>query len=443
MSKFIAFDKDSFRKVSISPGLWLFLLGLNAYFILPFLFHTRLGSANPGTQRYYYVSYICLVLGGLLEGKTFLANLKRYRKYAIWVWFFLSATIWMTIRSVAQSESVVRIIWNAAAYFGFIIFVMAGQNSNLWSKLNKVFIVHTLIGSAYIIWVLLTSGVYNRIGVLSLSSYSLLFNASDVIPVPLYAGPILMYSYTFQPRLGKLAAIFGYLASLLVYLFYQSRVGIGVAIIEILILAVILWRSRKISRINLRRTIFGLLSVLLVVFIAYNFSMKSSSLGNRLFQAKLLLYQRFSSGVGMDTTSSESRWLEARIVSGNFTWDEWLGGRGVAATWSDPQLFRGQLRTMVHIGYINFILNGGILLLLLMLVPFVWGMRALLKSSDWLTLAASGFVIQYYATIVVYGFPQESLVWMLFALAVGRCAIFVMQPAKVIQQDGLIPTPKW
>jgi hypothetical protein len=428
----------SSRKGTFSLGSWLLLLGLNGYFILPFLFSTDISSpAILGTQRFYYVTYICLVLGGLLEGRRLQDGLRRYRRHMIWAWLFLAATILMMIRSMAQGESVGRILWNAVAYFSLIAFVLAGQNSNIWSTLNKVFIAHTFVGSAYILWILLSSGVSSRSGMVSLSSYTLIFKGANIIPVPLYAGPILMYSYAIQPRMGKLAAIFGYLASLLVYFFYQSRIGIGVSIIQILILAVILWRSRKIRRIKLRKTAYGLLSVVLVLLVVYNLSGRSSGLGNQLSQAQYLLYQRFMSGVGMDTLSDASRWAEASIVSEQLTWDEWLLGRGVAATWSDPRLFMGQLRTMVHIGYFNFLFYGGILLLLLMLVPLVWGMGALLGSRDLLTLAASGYVIQYYATIVMYGYPSDSLVWMLFGLAVGRCALFVMQPSKVSRRTRL------
>ena len=78
------------------------------------------------------------------------------------------------------------------------------------------------------------------------------------------------------------------------------------------------------------------------------------------------------------------------------------------------------------------------MLLLLMIVPLVWGMRALLKSRDLLTLAAGGFVVQYYATLIAYGFPSASLKWMLLSLAIGRCAVSVMQPSEVAQQDSSV-----
>jgi len=77
--------------------------------------------------------------------------------------------------------------------------------------------------------------------------------------------------------------------------------------------------------------------------------------------AQFRLYERWTSrGDAVTTVGDDYRWYEARILSEQLTWDEWLLGRGIAATWSDIRAYRGETRTMAHFGYLHYIFHGGV-----------------------------------------------------------------------------------
>jgi len=418
------------RKKSV--GFWLFLAGLNGFFVLPFFFsHSALSGPGLGTWRYSALTYLCMVLGGLLELYRSRGRLLRYAAYRRWFWLFLAILAQMVIRSWIIGEPILNILWNTVFYFSLLTIGFLGQDRTNWPILNRVLVAHTLIQSTYTLWVIWTTGITTRMDVWS-------FERANTLSAGLYAFPVLLYSFTAQTKSGKLAAGLGYLAYAVSSLVGQNRGAILFLGVHLLILTFILQRTQKLSkaRFLLAVTLIGVLS-----FAVYNVVRSSdSSLAYRLAEAQGLTYQRFTREGGvLETLMSDFRWEEARILSEQLTWDEWLLGRGVAATWSDPRAYWGMQRSMVHLGYLHYIFHGGVFFAtLVLLIPFTWGMRAMLKSGDEFTVAAGGFVVQCFLGSFGHGLISPSLGWVVLALAIGRCAASLMQPSDVVQRDNPI-----
>jgi hypothetical protein len=397
-----------------------FLLGLNVFFVLPFLFPTDINSAVLNTWRYYVAAYLCIVIGAGYEFRRLRLSLQPALK--TWIAVFMGALGWMVARSLIAGEPVIYIFWNGLVYLSLIVMALLGQSGTIWKTLNSLFIVHSLVGSIYILPKLLFGDIVRRESLFSMEGFNIVSSGSSVIPAALYAVPFLIFSFSKQPKLGKIAAVIGYIAISLLFLFWQSRLGTIFMVVQALILMALLWRgihSRifRLGRVMRPIIISGFILVLLV-----NLANLSGDWGDRMSYGVSLLSDRWMmEGSIIRTTEYDARIDEATIVLQQLSWDEWLAGRGVAATWQDPRIYGGEIRSMVHIGYLHYILIGGVLLFILMLFPFAWGLRALFKSSDIWTMAAGALWIQYSIMLVGYGFPSASMTWLLLGLALGKC----------------------
>lgn len=328
----------------------------------------------------------------------------------------------MAARSLIAGETLSYIFWNLVVYLSLISMALLGQSSTIWRTLNRIFIIHTLVGSIYVLQRLLIGDIVQREDLMRMEGFNIISGGSWIIPAALYAVPFLIFSFPRQPKLGKIAAMIGYFAISLLFLFWQSRLGTILIIVQVFVLMPIVWRSIHLrlflpSRV-MRPVILGGFILILLVSLAN----LSGDWRDRLSHGVSLLSDRWMmEGSIIRTTEYDARIDEAGIVIQQLSWDEWLVGRGIAATWQDPRIFGGEIRTMVHIGYLHYILIGGILLLIIMLFPFVWGLRALFKSSHIWTMAAGALWIEYSIMLIGYGFPSASMTWLLLGLALGKC----------------------
>jgi hypothetical protein len=406
--------------VRISAGRFLFLVGLNAFFLLPFLFPTDIYSSVVNTWRYYVASYLCILVGAVLEiGRL---RLSIQPAFKTWITLFAAILGWMTARSLIVGEPLQIVFWNGMIYLSLVVMAVLGQSDTTWKTLNNLFIAHTLIGGIYTLQTLSGSEMIQRIDLMTMSGFNILAGSGSNIPASLYAVPFLLYTFPVQPKLGKLAAVLGYVATLTYFIFWQSRIGSVLVIVQLLILTPILWRRRRFALFRLSDGIRAMLILGFIFVILVTGASLGEGLGDRLGYAGSLLSDRWMLGGSvLGTMQDDYRVYEASVFIQQPSWDEWLAGRGVAATWQDARLYEGAVRSMVHIGYLHYILNGGILLLALMLAPLAFGVRALLKARDIPTMASGGLWIQYSAILLGYGFPSASLTWVLMGLAFGKC----------------------
>jgi hypothetical protein len=404
----------------IGVGKWLFLVGLNAFFILPFLFPTDIYTPVLRTWRYYVAAYLCIVMGAGWEFRRL--RLAMQPIFKTWIAVYAGIVGWMVTQSLIVGEPILEIFWNGLVYLSLIVMALLGQSGTLWKTLNRVFIIHTLAGSIYILQKILLNDITQREELMSMTGFNVISTGSSVIPAALYALPFLIFTFPKQPKLGKLATGLGYLALAFYFIFWQSRIGSILLIILLLISLFILWRGQRLRIFRSSRVMRLIIVTGLILVVLANLTNLGAGLGYRSIRGLSLLTDRWTMGGNiLGTTEQDARVLEADVFIHQLRWNEWIAGRGVVAKWQDPRVYEGAVRNMLHIGYLHYLLTGGILLLILMLFPFAWGLRALLKSKSLITMAAGAIWIEYSIMLSIYGFPSASLTWLLLGLALGRC----------------------
>jgi hypothetical protein len=401
-------------------GLFLFVVGLNVYFALPFLFPTDIYSSVLKTWRYYVVAYLFIMIGAGLEFRR--AHLSLQPAFKTWVAIIVGSLAFMAARSLIVGEALLYIFWNLAIYLSLILMALLGQSGTIWKTLNRIFIIHTLVGSIYVLQKLLVGDIIRREDLMRMEGFNIISSGGWVIPAALYAVPFLIFTFPIQHKLGKLTAAIGYIATALIIIFWQGRLGSILLVVQFLILLLLLWRGMRLRILILSRVIRPIIVTGSIILILFSLANLGESLGFRFSQGISLLIDRwYMGGSLLRTTEEDSRIYEARVFIQQLSWDEWIAGRGLAATWQDPRVFNGEVRNMVHVGYLHYILIGGLMLLILMLFPFAWGLRALLNSKDFIKMAAGALWVQYSIMLLGYGFPTASMTWVVMGLALGKC----------------------
>ena len=413
-----------------SPGKWIFIISLNAYFLLPFFFPADLFSPVPKTWRYYVAAYMCILIGAVWDIRRLPQGIKP--DFKRWIGLYAGLLILMISQSLIVGEPIQNILWNGVVYLSLIVLAILGQSRTLWTTLNHVFILQTFVGSIYILQIILRSEISQREELMVLPGINVISPGSYVIPAVLYALPFILFTLPMQSRFGKLVAGLGYAGLILYVLFWQSRVGSVLLIVQLVLFSFILWRCQrlKIYRVNKIMRFAIVSGFAIAIMIGWtDFGRGLISRSNR--GLSLLITRWTMSGDMLGTSGQDARIFESGLFLQQVRWHEWLVGRGVAATWQDPRIYQGAARNMLHIGYLHYILVGGILLFFLMVFPFVRGLRVFLKSKDLIKIATGGIWIEYSIMLLFYGFPSASLTWVLVGLAFGNCLAVDNCPSPV------------
>ena len=401
-------------------GLLLFLVGLNVYFALPFLFPTDIDSSVLKTWRYYVLAYLCIMIGAGLEFRR--AHLSLQPAFKTWAAIFIGSLGFMAARSLIVGETLLSIFWNLVVYLSLVLMALLGQSGTFWKTLNRVFILHTLVGSIYVLQKLVVGDIVQRADLMKMEGFNIIASGGSVIPAALYAVPFLVFTFSIQPKLGKLTAVIGYVATVLIIIFWQGRLGSILLVVQFLILMYLLWRGVRLHLFVLHRVVRPIIVTASIMIILISLANLGEGLGFRSRYGISLLVDRWNMGGSVfRTTEEDFRLYEGGVLIQQLSWDEWIVGRGIAATWQDPRVFNGEVRNMVHIGYLHYVLVGGLMLLILMLFPFAWGLRALLNSRDVIKMAAGAIWVQYSIMLLGYGFPTASMTWLVMGLALGKC----------------------
>ena len=390
-------------------------------FIIPFVFPSNISSAFENSYRYYFGGYLIAILGGVLEFRIARRKIYNAQRFWVWTYFLIAIIIIMTVRSFLLNEPFINIFRGVIFLSSPIVFSFIGVNNANWPTLFKTFIMYSLIGGAYALIFLFLSGANSRQGIQDLVGYSFIFGRNNVFPAAFFAVGILTLTFPIQTKIGKLAAIFSFLGTMVIYFYYQSRLGLALLGILFFLSIFIIWKER-IQKRTAFLTLFIFTSLAIFSF-DYLENFQGSQIGSSFQQAQLLTYQRFTlEGDVIQTIVADGRWEEVSRALADFTWSEYLIGRGIAATWIDP--VRGYIsRTMLHVGYADFVFRGGIILFLVMLSPIIWGGQNLISSKDFLSVASGAYLLLFGIQLFVYGHYSFSLEWILIGLVIGKCII--------------------
>jgi hypothetical protein len=405
------------RKGKLSFVFLLFLIGFNVQFLVPLLLPMARGGEFSDTLRYYLVGFTVMFLAGGLALMGFGRMRTAQRSYSYWGGALLFVLLLAAAHSLIKGHSIYYDFRHFVAYLCLLVLPALGYNRKCWPILNKFIILHTFVGSAYIIFVLSTRNIALRTELYEVGGY-------NVIASSLYAIQYIIITYPIQTRLGKTSALVGTAAWLLYSLFLNHRITFILFPLDLLLLLVIMKRLNMIKQALFRSLIIGifiLVPLLLGMSQAYR-AISQSELAQRLSIGVAKTQEKFTQAGDLSSTFVKNvRWTEIRIAAGQMGITHWLMGKGLAATWQHPQLYDGMPRRVVHFSYMNYLFHGGIPLLILLLVPLIWIIRAFFGGKDPFVICCAAYLLTQYLTMASYSIVQWTLGWALFCLCIGVC----------------------
>ncbi len=414
-----------------SLGMALFLIGLNCLFFLPLLYPKALyQGAQAGTYRYYFLSWLLISAGGIME--TVKHGFWLIRRKPFWALVVVTSLALMTTQGLLEGEPLYSILYKTFPFYWLLFVPAIGVHERNWSWIWLTFFLHVTISILYSFNAFFIQGATSRIAIVQLSGQNFLaesFYMSAVLflMLPVMRGRIIK---------GVTLALLG--AHLLLSLFFFSRLAWFLLPVQLCMLLYISFRERKLL-LTLPKTIFSLLLLGIafgVIWVAFNDSSIFLQIVSSINNAFAGLTGRFlEKGTLLDTVLQNERWYESRVVITSMKNTEWLFGKGLAARWSAAGFAQGEIRYMVHNTWLNAFYWGGIPLFLAITIPLIWTFRVLLRFSNVEALCCAAYLLVTYLTFPFYLRTTISLEWVPFCLFLGVC-VWYDSSARYLNMSG-------
>ncbi len=373
-----------------------------------------------GVFRYALPGYLLLIVAGLLA----ILALRCAKAYRLW-FFALSFLLLplMCYRARVAGEETWRIVSHATPYLMFAL-IFVGGDERLWRRLNKVFLMHTLIGSILMMLDLLalSHGAAALSRTVFYTSESNLFLFSEL----LYGFPFLLLTWDIQSTRGKAIAVLGacvFAAAGIIGQFRGMFFFGFLFYIPFTILITTWHRGRRLGGTIATFARAGLAaSIVLVVLLLLCVAMPASTTRVLLGSFDELVHRSDKTIVSESGSwRDEPRWKEmTQEVLPQLTGADWLLGRGVAFRYTYLTWY--STRTVVHMTPIHLVMQGGAPLLILMLLgPVLAGLKRFRRREDIVVLAAACILLNYFASFVAGANPVNKLWFVLVCLCMGRC----------------------
>lgn len=283
------------------------------------------------------------------------------------------------------------------------ILLVVGLNENIWQSLLNIFTFHTLIG------------------VVVFPVFFFMFNYNKMSPEflnwsLLYASGFILLMYRHQKLWVSIIAGFGLIAFCLNAAMMGRRFMLIVGAIYLFLFVIIFflkerrWSVKYTVAIVTLCVLFSLKGILGLIDVTESFSSK--------FQYGYSLLK--------DKGFSDSRsWIIDDFFN-SLSGTDFLFGRGALGDYNsiaiNKRLEWGSDRKDVEIGYLQLILKGGVVMLILfMLISFPACWFGLFLSNNSLTLAAGCVVLNRLIEMFIFGLPSANGGYVLFWLAIGAC----------------------
>lgn len=407
-------------------GYWLISIGLTAVFVLQLIGFGGIGIQNEarlGYQRYVTVAWILTLMGAFLVGVDERAGFFRNSGVRRWIVWYVPVLLIMIGRSVALEfglggsyfEIIVGLVTQSLLYATPILIFPVGMKLLENRLFQRTIAIHASAGGIYALWAILTKGLANRVDYLNLDT-GISFSAG----LPLYAFPVATLLLPYLSRMLKILVSFGALGWIAYAITFQSRLT---SVIVILVFVALIFGALREHREKKKRgglfEKWYILAIVAGIVVALAYLLRNKQISEGLAELDARWEAR---GSITSTTLEDERYDEAFVVASNMTLWDWLIGRGVAGTWSDPRMYDGEVRTMVHFGYLHFIFIGGIGLgILLTVVPLFAVCRAWrgAREIEYIAVAIVGIRV---IELIGYGVPQLDPPWLLTCVCLG-CVI--------------------
>ena len=405
------------EKGEITFSLILFFIGFNIYYILPFIFQSSQFSAVENTVRYYVPAFLLMIGAALIEvfksRKFYLSNIS----YTAWILFFVIIIFFIFFLSVIAGHSKWYSVKNAVAYLCLVLIPAFAHKRFYWPLFNRMFIVHTLIGCLFNLYVFFFKDISFRTAFFSTEGYNAMSSS-------LYAGHFLIITLPIQSKWGKRIGILSAFVLMINAILINKRLLMLMVPFDILLVLYIMSRMKLIKKTLSKLFVICIIfsaPLLLISGIAYK-SIDDSQFSNKISTGIEKSKERFlAEGSVVSTVTKNVRWAEIKAAANKMSLLNWILGKGVAATWSHPELHEGKERRVIHVSYFQFIYHGGIIFLFLILIPLIWTIKSFFNTSNPLAVCCGSFLITRFLTMASYSIIQWSLDWILFSLCLGAC----------------------
>jgi hypothetical protein len=393
------------------------LITLNLFWI-GFLFYT-LAATIVSTRQVSFILFQVIQLLGILLFLTAIVRLIRfefssqYQKNVFCLLAFWSLIIFVRGFSL-EKDAIKMMILDSwfGAFLYFVPWVMLLPQKLILYK--KVFSVIVILGIFYIVYsfLFISDLMEPEDNVLSRDIVEY-FSKNLAVPVI-----FLLLTYAYHTPKRKLFAA-GVLALCIFFALVRARRGLlFMSVGSIFFIFIIFWINTKYK--ILTSIFFGIFIVFLGSVFVYLFEYSDSEFIG-------FLQQRGAE----DTRGGVEQYFYKDMVG-----LDWIVGRGMAGEYYSPTIADGNLRGTIETDYLNMILKGGLIqliLLLMILLPAVY--KGLFQSRNNLSKAAALWILIWLinthpSTVQVY-----SLFYLLVWISVGIC---YSDTIRKLSEKGLV-----
>ena len=399
-----------------STGLILFLIGMQLKFFVPLLVpSSREEGAAFGTYRYSFIAGLFIIAGAYIETRS--TGYWLLKRYPVWTALGLYSLAVMISISYVQGQPVLSIYSQAQSFIWMFIVpsIMLRAKNIPWLIIS--FMLHAIIGSLYMLYVVFVLGFITRESLLFNDGYVFLMSCGYMALLLLFLVPKL------SGKLFPLIAVGVYLVSSIVLYLSAFRFAVLMIPFQVILLVFIAYRTGFSHRVN----ILQISSVLVIIFISFFcvnaivFGDKENIVSNFIMDANEQFISRMTSKGDVSSTVIENERVdEFKGALSLMTWDSWLIGKGIISNEYAPGMI---LYGALHNSFLNLFFWGGIFLFLFVMNPLLWVVRVLWYDKDLLNLASASFMLFSYLSFfgaIVY---TPGMGWLLFCMLMGRCTL--------------------
>lgn len=364
------------------------------------LLNSSLFIAIGGSGFLRFIIIILMNLSGFSLVYFFLKHQKRFKIIDVNYYFklvFVFLILWslsMSIRSFSfNSSTLISLFGHYLMGWAWLtpLAIIFGFNIFNWIKLFKFF------GSLLIIVIILSLGIifYNQKIIFGLLEWMAFM-------------PVLFLTFFIQKRKNKIISIFSLLVYIVLTFFASQRANLLFLLILSLFFLIEFYK-RKGN--NIKKLFLFLIFIGLGFFLNHQYNNKSKNL------------------VGDSELTSDTRTFLFVELFQDLTYFEKISGRGTLGKYYSPyfdlwnQYYDGgdsEYRSLSEVGYLQMILKGGIILVILnLLILLPASFLGIFRSNNLVSKMCGYFIFSYLILWTVSYYPVYSVEYILLWMAVG------------------------
>jgi hypothetical protein len=403
-------------------SVWFLVVGLTSlYLTLVFFGGGFAHAATTGMTRVNIVSCMVLLWGAHIAGQHSGISWRR-RLRSPWIISYALVFVGMAAQAAfamiagkidLDLPTLSDLIKQILVYGAPLVLIPVGGTILQSTVFRRAIVMHAVIGAALIVKTISAHDLVTRSDYttgemeISMAHGSVLY---AVIPallfLPIAKPPVI--ALTFMTAIAYSAYA----------LSFQSRIS---SVLLVLAFGLAVLVKRRLARdLKWWRTVYLLFSMCILSLIVSILIGQSLGRFQESYEAfRLRWVQGASANITGNPITEDIRYHEVSLLADQMSSWDWLAGRGLLARWDGSDMYNGEMRAMVHVGYMNYVFMGGIPLLILMCVAPVLALRRNAKVASPYVLIGSCYVIIRIIELSAYGVPHLIPSWFVECIFVG------------------------